>query len=334
MSFGRSEEDTEAALAREIKRCGSLYDLHSLMETKWDGLGMVATTAAVVRLAKLYAVHVASKGKRRPDGPMARRSDSAKLGRSRAKGRDSAGERATASEELAARAPLRRELLARIHGMVWDLDAVGVSNCLWALSRIQLQGDAVPRALVKELSSAAGSQAEAMNAQSISNALYALAVLLDDQQRAVLLDDQQRVHKDDGGSEKAMSELPSAVGAALSTIEQCSVTGTATSSVNQSYEGPLRRRQVGPPTPHHTLQPLVDACGARMPSFGPQAVCNSAWALARLGCRPTTTWTESFLVRSSQVSVLVCRVHWGNSGLIFLGISLLISCHGMMLTLR
>ena len=296
----RTEEDLEAALAHAIKGCRSLRELHSLMEKNWDRIGMVATSAALVRLAKLYSVHVKRQtvGPSSPEGVRRMQKGKAVHGGSGGQGIEDRGGGpgvATSDEELVARTSLRRELLTRVHSIVWDLDAVGVSNCLWALSRIQLQGDAVPQALVKELAMAAGRQAEAMNTQSISNALYAVAVL-SGQIRPTFSKDTSVIDT---------SGHPLASKAVVSAEEGSGVHFPSSNEIPPLQKEQRHQKDDRLVLDETFLQPLVDVSGARMSSLGPQAVSNVAWAMARLGYQPTTAWSASFLIRSGQVGALM-----------------------------
>ena len=243
---------------RAIKGCNSLAALSSLIELHWDQLGMVPTTAAFVRLAKLSILS--------GDGGGRGREDSQGPGRGMT-GRPPMAERH--GEARATKESLLLRLLPRVRQMAQEMDAQGVSNVLWALCKLpplpqpkQEAGsdpsggsrEAFP--LVEELVAVAGRNAEAMDAPNLSTTLYALAVL--EQRRG----QQQR-------------SVPLRDGAGVS------------------------GRQAG--VSASSLQPLLDACGPKLFLFGPQALSNTAWALARLGCRPTSAWRVAFLVRSGRV---------------------------------
>ena len=257
---GRAAAAGTHVTADQIKLCESLDALSSLIQVAAvGGLPMVPTTAALVRLAKLRGAGGGQQGKR--------------------KGSAGAAGASEPSEREALVSSLMAILLPRVMAVAWEMDTQGVASCLWALSKLPLQGKIETEAQVraehatseaqppppfastipvfKELVTVAGRLAASMDAVNISNSLYAIAVV--DQRY-------RQLHK----------RLPSsstAAGGPRPTAELDSL----------------------------AVQSLLDASGLKMYKMSPQALSNTAWALARLGARPTEAWTSALLSYSGRM---------------------------------
>lgn len=223
----RGETDAMGAIGAAC----SISELAAVLETRWDTLEMVPATAAMVRFAKLLSSAGNGGGK----------------GQGTSASKRPAGERARSAENESKSSAdtLLLRLLPAVQRVAWVMDARGVCNTLWALSKLPPSASPLAPGLLEDLIGAAALRSPDMTAQNVSNALYALALL-----------EQRRWGR----------------------AESCRL------------------------VPAARLAPLLDASGTKLYMFGPQALANSAWAIARLGGRPTAAWTASFLERCSAAA--------------------------------
>ena len=69
------------------------------------------------------------------------------------------------------------------------------------------------------------------------------------------------------------------------------------------------------------LPALLSASRTQLPAFTPQALANSAWALARLGCPPDPRWMaaliEETFLKMGLLNAQVCVHRGGGRGRVY-----------------
>ncbi|GAX73033.1 hypothetical protein CEUSTIGMA_g485.t1 [Chlamydomonas eustigma] len=289
-SQGKNPLDTQEGngdikLVQSIKRSETLHELSSVLQPFLSNLGMVPTTAALVRLAKLVS-------------------------RTRTCGLTSTDSTVVLSTFNA--------LLIRLRGNMSDLDAQGVCNVIWSLSKLYAMPtisfiDAADlRLLLAQLLDQAVSLVLDMNGQNMSNLLYAVAclnetnVLAGNRQQAVLAQPTDQQYKSvkqhrgpspSGAGRQQRADFTTSIKAATENEEDEWKQRRSKTAGSFDKDMPFLYRTLVPAT---LIQPLLQGSAPKLYMYKGQALSNIAWALARLGCRPTTAWQLAFLEHTAR----------------------------------
>jgi hypothetical protein len=268
-------------LVQFIKRTETLNELSSTLQPYLSNMDMVPTTAALVRLAKLTT--------RNPTYSLS-------------------------TKDATAAVSIFKALLLQLRGNLSALDAQGVCNAIWSLSKLYaiptihfIEAADLELLLAQLLKEAAGMVAD-MNGQNMSNLLVAVANLnmpkrLYGRQLGPALQNGQRIRaaRHGGAPPPAAAKNLKSVNRLLQKADRKCNTDPV--QQQRSHKDSLPQEAPSPVkalVPPSLIQPLLEGSALKLYMYNGQALSNIAWALARLGCKPTTAWQLAFLQQTAR----------------------------------